>query len=158
MTAKTYDLTFDGYWRSHKISGLPPQSGLYCVYACTYNQHNSTVSIRKLLYIGESENIQSRVANHERWKDWEKELQYGEILCFNAALVRVDGDRLRTEAAMIFHHKPPCNKEFTDSFPFDTTSISTSGKNAELDAYFTVQTKKSSGGGFTSDSSLLGRW
>ena len=138
MAAKSYTLEFDGYWRESKIASLPARSGIYCVYACTYNAYRDTISIRKLLYIGESENIRERVRGHERWDAWRSKLQHGEELCFNAALIRPESDRERAEAAMIYEHKPPCNVEYVNHFPFDTTSIQTTGKNCLLKARFTV--------------------
>ena len=33
MAAKSYSLDYDGYWRVPNISGLPANSGIYCVYA-----------------------------------------------------------------------------------------------------------------------------
>ena len=35
------------------------------------------------------------------------------------------------KAAMIYHHEPPCNEEYTDSFPFNRTRIRTGGKRAK---------------------------
>jgi hypothetical protein len=52
------------------------------------------------------------------------------VLCFNAALIVGESDRQRAEAAMIFKHKPHCNTTYVDAFPFDTTTVSTSGKDA----------------------------
>lgn len=138
MTSKSYNLQFKGYWREPNIGGLPAKSGVYSVYACTYNSSAETVSIRKLLYIGESDNVQDRVASHEKWPEWKRHLRPGEQLCFNAALVSGRYDRERAEAAMIFKHKPPCNIEFVDSFPYDTTTVRTSGRNALLHERFTV--------------------
>ena len=138
MASRTYALTFNGYWRAPNIGGLPTASGIYSVYACTYNTQEGTVSIRKLCYIGEAGNVPDRVAAHERWSDWERQLARGEELCFNAALLAPASDRQRAEAAMIYHHKPPCNVEYVQQFPFDETTISTSGRNALLDNSFTV--------------------
>ncbi len=136
MAAKSYILNFKGYWPEPNIAGLPAESGIYCVYACT--NHPNEVRIRKLLYIGESDNICERVKGHERWDDWRSELQLGEVLCFNAALISPKSDRERAEAAMIYEHKPPCNVEYVNHFPFDTTSIQTTGKTCLLKARFTV--------------------
>lgn len=108
------------------------------MYACTHNVQEKTVSIRKLLYVGEAANVKERVSGHEQWQDWERELLRGAVLCFSAAPITPESDRQRAEAAMIHHHKPPCNVEYLDSFPYDQTTISTSGKNAELDGQFTV--------------------
>jgi hypothetical protein len=55
-----------------------------------------------------------------------------------AALIGGQADRERAEAAMIFKHKPLCSTQFVDSFPCDTTTIMTSGKNALMHAQFTV--------------------
>src|SRR5262245_37662391 len=97
MAAKTYDLSFDGYWRAPNKDQLPAKSGIYCVYACTYDASNKTVDIKRLLYIGEAENIRDRVANHDGWNKWERQLKSGEVLCFNAALISPTADRQRAE-------------------------------------------------------------
>ena len=159
MAAKSYSLDYDGYWRAPNISGLPANSGIYCVYACVHNVSVKTVTLRRLLYIGEAENVRNRIANHERWDDWVRELKAGEELCFNAALISPTADRERAEAAMIHHHKPPCNVEYVNAFPFDTTTVGTRGKNANLNEYFTVYTTPATGG--QRRASLLGgstRW
>ena len=137
--AKSYSLLFTGYYL--ETSSLPTQSGIYCVYACTEVPASRSVSVRKLLYIGEAANVQNRVDGHERRQDWARGLQRGEVLCFSAALIAPESDRQRAEAAMIHHHKPPCNVEYVWSFPYDQTTISTSGQNAGLTSHFTVGTR-----------------
>lgn len=139
MTEQNYNLEFDGYWRAPNINGMPSKSGIYCVYACTNNRTDRTVTLNQLLYIGESADVRSRVSNHESWKDWKRKLKGGQELCFNAAPISPMAARERAEAAMIFKHKPPCNTEYVNSFPFDKTTVRTSGKNALLSAAFTVQ-------------------
>ena len=156
MAAKSYSLDFNGYWRAPNIGGLPERSGIYCVYACVHNVGAGTVSIRRLLYIGEAADIHNRVANHERWADWTRNLRLGEELCFNAALIGPATDRERAEAAMIHHHKPPCNVQYVDTFPFDTTTISTTRENALLDRYFTVRRSLAPMG--LARPTLLGGW
>ena len=151
---KSYSLTFDGYYLAP--GGLPSNSGIYCVYACTHNAPAQTVGLRKLLYIGEAANVRSRVDGHERRQDWEWKLQRGEVLCFSAALIAPESDRQRAEAAMIHQHKPPCNVEYVHSFPYEQTTISTGGCNTLLSPYFTVYTTTGQGIG-----TLLGgtaRW
>lgn len=134
--ARSYALFFDGYHLG--AAGLPAKSGIYCVYACTHDSGTNTVSIRKLLYIGESANVRNRVDGHERRQVWERELQRDEVLCFSTALITPESDRRRAEAAMIYRHKPPCNVEYVHSFPYEQTTISTSGQNAQLHQHFTV--------------------
>jgi len=119
MAAKSYTLNFDGYWWVPNISGLPAGSGINCVYVCMHNVQEKTVSIRKLLYVGEAASVKERVSGHERWQDWGRELLRGEGLSLSAALIASESDRQRAEAAMIHHHKPPCNVEYVDSFPYD---------------------------------------
>ena len=137
MAYRQIDLEFDGYWRESAISGLPEASGVYCVYTCIFNKEEKNVTLKKLIYIGESENVNNRVKNHEKWDEWESYLNSGEQLCFSYA--EIDGYyRERAEAAMIFHHDPPVNTEYVDYFPFDRTRITTKGKTAFLSKDFTV--------------------
>ncbi len=139
---KTIALTFDGYWREPKMSNLPAEAGVYCVYTCTYNENakpKPTVSIAKLVYIGESGGIRGRVTNHPLLPTWKKQLTTGQVLCFSAAKVTPEADRQRAEAALIFKHKPPANDEYTKAFTgFDTTTINASGETANLTTTFTV--------------------
>jgi hypothetical protein len=139
MVAKSYGLDFDGYWREPNVSGLPAKSGIYCVYACTYNAAAQTVDLKRLLYIGEAADVQGRVKSHECWSVWKKALQSGQAICISAAVIAGESDRQRAEAVMIFKHKPPCNTEYVNAFPFDSTTITVTGKAALLYTSFTVQ-------------------
>jgi hypothetical protein len=50
---------------------------------------------------------------------------------------------------MIFKHKPPCNTEYVDNFPFDTSTMTTSGKNALMQGSFTLnRVEKAAVGGY----------
>lgn len=146
VTAKAYSLTYEGYWRERNKSGIPARSGVYSVYACRYSTVNNTVSIRKLIYIGESANVRDRIDGHERTANWRRHLQPGEELCFNFAPISVD--RERVEAALINHHKPPENDEYKHSFPYPQTTVSTSGRNEKLTARFTVYPSRRGAVGF----------
>ncbi len=140
MAAKTISLTFDGYWREKNIGGIPKESGIYCVYECTHNTQENTVSISKLIYIGEAENVNQRISNHEKWSLWRKHCSSSREICFSFAPVK-NPDRQRGEAAMIYKHKPPVNDEYKDKFPFDETTMRLSGKTALLVESFTVYRK-----------------
>lgn len=138
---KTIPLVFDGYWREPAMSGLPASTGVYCVYTCTYNKDarpKPTVSIAKLVYIGESHDVRTRVTNHELMPTWKKQLTGEQVLCFSAATVTPETTRQRAEAAQIFKHKPLVNTEYTKVFPFDTTTINASGTTTLLTTSFTV--------------------
>ena len=135
---KFISLNFKGYWLEANKRGIPSESGVYCVYACTYNTSTDKVSLRKILYIGESVNANERLANHEKLTDWKKCLQLGETLCYSFAFVNND-DRVRAEASLIYKHKPPCNSEFVYHFPCLETAISTDGENYLLSSDFVIQ-------------------
>jgi hypothetical protein len=138
MAAKTISLAFDGYWRERNIGGIPPQSGVYVVYECTYNSQANTVDLKKVIYIGESEDVNGRVANHEKWPLWRRHCGASNEICFSFAPI-TSPDRQRAEAALIFKHKPPVNDDYKYSFPFDETTMSLSGKTALLTTNFTVR-------------------
>jgi excinuclease UvrABC nuclease subunit len=136
---KTISVEFAGYYREPKISGLPAIAGVYCVYACTFDTQAQTVGLKKLIYIGESDNIKERVANHNLWSAWKRQLTAGQVICVSAGGVSPEQTRHRAEAAMIFKHKPPVNEEYKHSFPFDTTTMTLTGKTSLLSASFTVK-------------------
>ena len=135
---KKIALDFDGYWREANKDSIPRQSGIYCVYTCTYNATEHTVSIKKMLYIGESTNVHDRIAAHDRLDDWKKKLTANETLCYSFAPISGD-DRIRAEAALIFKHKPPMNEEYVNNFPYEDTQMSLSGKTKFLTTNFTVK-------------------
>ena len=125
MAAQTYSIDFKDYWREKNKSDLPSESGIYCVYSSTYLSDKEEVSIKKLIYIGESKDVKGRIADHERTSDWKKHLNSEEELFFSFGATP-ESSRVRCEAAMIFKHEPPENTEYVDSFPFDQTTINLS--------------------------------
>jgi len=140
MAPKTITLTFKGYWRERNVSGIPSESGIYVVYECSYNSQNNTVTLKKVIYIGEADDVNDRIANHEKRSDWQAHCGMNNELCFSFAPV-INPDRERGEAALIYKHKPPVNEEYKYNFPFDDTTMSLSGKTDLLTTYFTVQRK-----------------
>ena len=138
---RSYVLVFRGYNRESNIQSLPAYSGIYGVYACSYNRNSRKVRIRKLIYIGEAEKLNERISpNHENWDNWEKELETGEVFCFNyAKLSSPEATRKRVEAAMIYEHQPVCNKKGRKSFKHRDTKIKTSGKNKFMCDSFTAE-------------------
>ncbi|KKK85212.1 hypothetical protein LCGC14_2775570, partial [marine sediment metagenome] len=128
-------IEFEGYWRDQNKSGVPLISGLFCVYECTHDKQEKTVSLNKLLYIGEADNARDRIANHEKYNQWKKHVESGNTLCFTFGAIR-SLNRERCKAAMICEHKPPENTEYKNSFPFDHTKVILSGKTAFLTEAF----------------------
>jgi len=138
MAEKTFNQEFDGYWREPNKASIPSSSGVYCVYECTHNVEAKTVSIHKLIYIGESADVNGRIANHEKLDDWKEHVRQGKILCYSFTPVE-DRYRARVEAAFINHHKPVVNTEYVDDFPFDKTTVNSKGKITKIDDTFIVQ-------------------
>jgi len=137
MAAQTFDIEFEGYWRDTNRSGVPAKSGIYCVYEGKYDKSANTVSLLTLIYIGEADDVASRIAGHEKRKDWLKRVRSGNELCYSFGAIPAT-NRVRSEAAMIFKHKPPENTEYKHTFPFDRTTMTLSGKTALLTKQFTV--------------------
>ena len=135
--SQTYVIEFNGYWREPNKKGIPAQSGVYCVYTCVHNTLANIISLQKLIYIGEADNVHERISDHEKQEDWESHLRSGEQLCYSFVPVPADS-RERCEAALIFKHKPPENTEYVDAFPFDQTTLNLSGKTGMLHTSFTV--------------------
>ena len=146
--AKTITLNFDGYWREVNKAGIPAKSGVYAVYVCKYNKPEKegakgTVTLKKLIYIGEAENVNERISEHDKWSDWRKQVSKSEEICFNFASA-TSPDRERAECALIFYHKPTCNDECKDSFPYEETTVISKGKRELIKSPITVRktTKK----------------
>jgi len=138
MADKQFDLEFEGYWLEFGKNSVPAKSGVYCVYVCKHNKKTDKISIRDLVYIGESGNVRKRLSDHELQDDWESHLRSSETLCYSYAPV-TSAYRERVEAALIFKHQPEVNTEYNNSFPFDKTTITTSSANRELLTKFTVE-------------------
>lgn len=135
---KTIELTFEGFKtdRSH----VPSRSGIYCVYTATRTGEKK-VALHELIYIGEAMDCKDRLATHDRFEDWERELSEGQVLCYTFAAVP-EVDRGRAEAALIFHHKPKLNDRCKDAFHNEDTEIIIAGKTNLLDTDFIVRKSK----------------
>lgn len=138
MAAKTYNVTIEGYWRYKNKEAIPNHSGLYFVYEALYHPRSDSITLIKLLFVGQSENVHDHIINEKKETPWQEHINVGSELAFSSGFV--DRSHLnRLETAYIFRHKPPCNKEFKDIFPFDQTSVFSTGKTALLDTHFTIQ-------------------
>jgi len=131
MSEQSFNINLKGYWLESHIASIPFEGGIYCVYVCRFNEKTRNVILNKLLYIGEADDLNQRIKNHEKWQEWRKALSLGEELCFSFA--HFDSpNRTRVEAALIFKYKPPVNDDYKDSFPFDKTTILLSGATEPL--------------------------
>ena len=145
MTYKRFTLNFSGYWLEPGIVNIPNDPGIYCVYACVHYSEKNTVGIINLLYIGESENVGSRIESHDQRPTWSKVLNgLNRKLCFNFAPIGTkleDKDRKQVEAALISNFEPPFNSEYGNDFPFEPTELTTSGSNAIMEEVIRVPAK-----------------
>lgn len=138
MAATTIWIEFDGYWRDVNVGHVPAVSGVYVAYAAIYDANSRQVSLKRVLYIGESADVRARLETHERRPDWKHALRAGEVLCFSVGPV-ASGSRNRAEAALIYKHQPPLNTSCKDEFNYDSTTISLTGQTALLHTHFTVE-------------------
>ena len=141
MNFKSHIVRFSGYWLNEDRNGIPDQSGVYCVYNCVNMRENNTVFINSLLYIGEAKNVRERILGHNELDEWKSHCATDQELCFSFGTPNYDitsEDRKRIEAALIFKHHPPCNKNYINSFPYPETQIQTKGENFLLLNIFKV--------------------
>lgn len=136
MAEKTYNLDFEGYvWEND----LPEKAGIYLTYTVKFNEETKRYNLDELVYIGESDKIKSRQAEHYADGDYPKnaKLAYAYSL-----LAGGEDNRKRCEAAMIYKVQPKWNIQNKKSFNYDTTTVKSAGKHnsvpSELTAYRTV--------------------
>ena len=62
----TIQLNFEGYWREKNKNGIPQYIGIYVVYRCIYKEVSDSVTLKEIIYIGQSNNIRERITNHDK--------------------------------------------------------------------------------------------
>ena len=137
MQEKTFELYIMGYWHDKNIICLPQQKGVFFVYETKYDKKKDALFFKRLLYIGETEDVKDGILKHKKYSEWLKYIKYGNELCYSMTCVE-NSYRERIAAAYIYIHKPPANEEYTDKFPFDKTRIRTAGDIELLNKDFTI--------------------
>lgn len=126
-----YNILFKGYRRDVFREDLPETSGVYSIYRCVYDSTKKTVSLKELLYIGQSINIKQEICNHERRDEFLAEARSGEQICY--AYAEVPQRQLDVvENALIFMQKPRLNNNLVDHFNHDDVEMEIEGKTALL--------------------------
>jgi hypothetical protein len=138
---QTFSIKIEGYWRDSRKRGVPFYSGIFFVYECRHNEAPDTVTLLLIIYIGEADNINDRIANHPRYQEWKSFLREGNELCFSAAPVPV-AHRTQIKAAFIHQCQPIANKDYKDAFRFEDTTIQSVGKTHLLKSNFVVSHKE----------------
>lgn len=134
----TFNITIEGYWREIHKAGVPTHSGIFFVYENIYNEDLGTVTLLKILYVGEADNVRARITGHELLGKWKECVHPGNELCYSTGSV-TPGARTRIKAAFIFNLQPAVNSNFKDEFPYPQTTIIAAGKTKLLETNFTVE-------------------
>lgn len=120
---KSIKINIEGYWNDDVRYDLPRYKGIYFVLARRGNNN-------RLLYIGKAkdEDINARLANHERHDDFIRSCKDGEGIYYAYAEVdKADIDIV--ENALIYAEEPPLNTELKDRFNYGEVHIETYGYN-----------------------------
>ncbi len=124
---KKYNLNFKGYWLDSSKEGIPNICGIYLVYTCTYNADKETVKLIDLIYIGQSVDVNMRIKDHDRYKDFLRELKDNEILCYSVAEVE-QTDLDIVENALIYAQKPKLNDDLKGAYKHEAAEFYLEGK------------------------------
>ena len=124
---KQYYINFNGYRRDCNKATLPKYSGVYMVYRCVCDSATEKVTLKEIIYIGQAEDLNERLNNHERNSDFLKACVNGEEICYAYANISMD-DLDIIENALIFSQKPSLNTELVDSFNHESASFLIEGK------------------------------
>lgn len=144
MAEQTFNQKIDGTRREVAKSGIPKISGVYFVYEGHFDENQGTIYPKKLIYIGESEDIKDRLnKKHEHYDDWLNYVREGNTLCYSYTEVEPT-IRERVEAAYIYSHQPPVNIDCKASFNYDKTTVKSSPKwdsigNSYIQSEFTCE-------------------
>jgi len=98
MTIKINNYTFDGPFTSE--TGLKHQSGVYVILG------NNGSGNWNVVDVGESNDIKTRVSDHDRMDCWKR--QYSNLAV--AAFYTNEASRMAIEKALRAHFNPPCGK------------------------------------------------
>jgi hypothetical protein len=131
MAVKTFNLNMQGYWREINKAGIPDFSGVFFVYESQYDADRDTVSLKRLLYVGEGENIKVKIATHPNYNRWKSLLNINNEMCFSVCYVE-DTNRIQVMTAFIYKFRPIGNNGYINNFPFDETNILIEGKTNML--------------------------
>jgi len=133
---RTISLEFKGFYLEPGIKRFPEGSGIYCVYASVRHVNSesgkSTVSIKKLLYIGEADDMKNEIPELGKKLKWREALGGHQLLCFNYASIEAENNRSRARAALIYRYQPLLNPQGKKSFNYGETEVLTSGKEGNM--------------------------
>jgi hypothetical protein len=139
MALFSCNVIIEGYWRKMNRHFIPNFSGIFFVYLASYNKTEDTITPDELIFVGHGWKIREQIERHVQtdnpWLPFQKPQQE---FCFSAAYIS-ELDMERVASAFIYYFKPPANNQYKDSFTYDPTTITVTGKTARLKSQFTVQ-------------------
>jgi len=124
---KQYNVNFKGYRRDCNKASLPHYSGVYMVYRCVYNSSSDKVTLKEIIYIGQAEDLNDRLNNHEKYSMFQNACESGEEICYAYANVSMD-DLDIVENALVFAQKPKLNSDLVDSYNHESAAFLVEGK------------------------------
>lgn len=125
---REYNITPQGYYRDEIRFRFPEIAALYFVYRSVLNPIVNRVTLKELIYIGETDNLYRRFNEHERRPDFLGNLEQGEMLFYSIAEISIsEAERKRVEAALIYELRPRLNVMNIMSFDYDKTVVRVSG-------------------------------
>ena len=126
-----YNIEFHGYKLDKDVEKLPTYSGIYMIYRCIYNAATDRVTLKELFYIGKATNLHDEVNYHKYRKEFLKQAQPGEEICYAYAEVsKVQYDVV--ENALIFMQKPRLNEVLRDNYKHQDAEFHFSGECDKL--------------------------
>lgn len=147
------EITFDGFWNEKSIDKIPHESGVYVVTDGVLDDEGTGTSLQRLIYIGESEDVNAAIAGGDLWDKWREECGVSNItdeddipalsgedneLFFSFAPLP-SPDRERAAAAMVFEQYPPINdEEQKEKFVYEDTKMNLYGKTGLLNTDYEV--------------------
>ncbi|MEI6683037.1 MAG: hypothetical protein WCO44_10445 [Bacteroidota bacterium] len=138
MSEQTVIIHISGYWREESKSEIKKSPGLFFVYETHGKEGDQSLDLLRLIYIGETDNIRAAIADHDSHNAWQKSIKPGNELCY--AVAQVDSFlRKRVKAAYVLTHKPPANPDTQAPFPYDKTTLLSTGRTALINPVITLK-------------------
>jgi hypothetical protein len=138
MAEATIVVHINGYWREEYLPESLSHPGIFFVYEAKHNPEENTVDLLSLIYIGKALNIRERIQSHENIPAWKSFIKKPNELFFASGIV--DHHLLgRAKTAYIFGGNPVGNNGHILYFPFDNTTLISTGKTAFIKPTITIR-------------------
>jgi hypothetical protein len=137
MAVRDVSIRFSGYWSEYNCGLLPRRSGIFCVYRAHFDDQSKTTTMRELLHIGASVNVNGCLADHPQAAQWRACLEPTDSLSFSFGPVPL-AELAACETALVMQHRPRCNEAVAAVFPFGRLSLKLTHRTPLLQRRFTV--------------------